>query len=238
MMREQIGGAIVLDKPLMKTSRAMCTMVRTRLVRGGAPRRIKVGHGGTLDPLATGVLVVLIGRATRLCEQVMGGTKEYLADIDLGRRSVTHDLEGEAVEVEGVRVPRVEEIREVLSGFVGDVLQRPPRHSAVKVDGRRSYALARAGEGEPLEARRVRIDAIDLVRYRFPVARVRIVCGKGVYVRSIARDLGEALGTGGMLLSLRRTRVGRFTIGQARRPTALAARLGQADLIPPGELGA
>ncbi len=236
-MSERISGAVVLDKPLMKTSRAMCTMVRTRLVRGGASRRIKVGHAGTLDPLATGVLVVLVGRATRLCEDLMDGVKEYLADIDLARRSETHDLEAEAEEVPGVRAPGLSEVEGALSSFVGEVLQRPPRHSAVKVDGARSYALARAGRGIEPEARPVRIDGIDIVRYCFPVLRVRIACGRGVYVRSIARDLGERLGTGGLLLSLRRTRVGRFSVSQACRPTALGDRLGAEDLIPLDALG-
>ncbi len=205
-----LSGILVIDKPYAMTSMTVCASIRARLRRGGAPKRIKVGHGGTLDPLATGVLVVLVGKATPLCNAIMEGQKEYLAGVDLSATSPTDDLESEPVPIPGASTPDTKTIRQVCDRFVGTIQQRPPAHSAVKIGGQRAYALARRGETIEPEPRPVRIDAIDIVSLKWPVLTLRITSGKGVYIRSLARDLGRELTGGGVLVSLRRTRVGAF----------------------------
>lgn len=223
-------GVLVVDKPLGVTSAAMCTLVKGRLKRAHAGRP-KVGHGGTLDPLATGVLVILVGRATKLSDRVMGSGKEYMAEIDLSARSPTDDLEAAPVPVRVDRPPSEADVRAACHRFLGRVMQAPPAHSAMKVGGKRAYELARAGEEAPLRPRPVEIREIELVAYAWPTARVRVSCGKGVYIRSLARDLGVALGVGGVLTALRRTRVGPFTVENASRPDTLPHALGEGDLI-------
>lgn len=210
-----IKGIIVVDKPLHLTSMNVCSVVRGRLKAGGAPKRIKVGHGGTLDPLATGVLVVLIGKATKMCDEVMAGVKGYLTTVDLSQLSTTDDLEGEKTSVVPETVPTREEIEEACAKWVGDVMQKPPAYSAIKVNGKRAYALARQGEEVVLEARPIRIDSIEVVSYEWPMLTIDVVCGKGTYIRSLGRDIGHEVGAGGMLTALRRTRVGRFTLENA-----------------------
>ncbi len=226
------SGFLVIDKPLGKTSRAMCTLVRTRLRRGGAPKRIKVGHGGTLDPLATGVVVILVGRATRLCDRVMVGEKRYVADVDLAHVSVTDDLEATPEAVEVGSVPGLGDVERACQRFVGRVEQVPPAHSAIKVGGRRAYEIARRGEDPGLKARVIEIHAIEILEYAFPRLRIDVRCGKGTYIRSLARDLGKSLGVGGMLVGLRRTRVGEFFVEKSVKPEDLGEAMGQEDLIP------
>jgi len=208
-------GLLIVDKPEGPTSMDVCRRVRARLRAGGAPKRVKVGHGGTLDPLATGVLVVLVGKATKLCDQIMAGEKRYLAEVDLSQSSTTDDREGERTVAEVERPPSREEVEAACARFVGTVEQVPPAYSAIKVDGERAYRRARAGDAPKLEARPVVIHAIELLQYEWPIATVDVRCGKGVYIRSLARDLGAALGVGGMLQSLRRTAVGEFTVDRA-----------------------
>lgn len=212
-----IRGVLNIDKPLGYTSMGVCTAIRAKLRAGGAPKRVKVGHGGTLDPLASGVLVVLIGRATREQDRIMGTDKRYTATIDLAHVSESHDRETELVPAAIEREPTREEIESVLEGsFVGDaVMQAPPAHSAVKIGGKRSYALARAGNTIEPEKRPVRIDSIDIVSYAFPELVLDVKCGKGTYIRSLARDVGLALGVGGTLVGLVRTQVGAFTLDSA-----------------------
>ncbi|RNC82389.1 MAG: tRNA pseudouridine(55) synthase TruB [Phycisphaera sp.] len=229
------AGILIIDKPLGKTSMDVCANIRWRMRNGGSPKRIKVGHGGTLDPLASGVLVVLVGRATKLQDRVMVGQKVYEAGVNLAHISRTDDREGpiEAVQCDPVTVGRV---REVLPRFVGDVMQRPPAYSAMKVGGRRAYALARKAENEAdmpkLDPRPVRIDNIEITKFDWPVLELTITCGKGTYIRSLARDIGESLGTGGMLDSLRRTRVGAFDIGSSVTLDDLHEAMTPADLLP------
>lgn len=227
-----LRGLLLIDKPEGPTSMDVCRRVRRRLVAGGAPKRVKVGHGGTLDPLATGLLVVLVGRSTRLCDAVMAGEKRYLAGIDLSARSATDDREGPVTPLEGLSPPAPELVRDALAGFVGATLQAPPAFSAVKIDGERAYRLARRGDDVRPAARPVVVHTIDVLSYRWPLLMIDLACGKGFYVRSLARDIGAALGVGGMLASLRRTRVGRFTIDQSRPLDALPDVLTQADLTP------
>ena len=161
-------GLLVIDKAYGRTSTSVCTVVKARLRAGGAPKRVKVGHGGTLDPLASGVLVVLIGKATKLCDAVMAGEKGYLAGVDLGVSSPTDDRESEPIPTPGARPVGLEEIERALGGFVGTIRQRPPAHSAVKIGGKRAYHLARAGEGPAPEARSVEVHEIRVASYEWP----------------------------------------------------------------------
>lgn len=216
-----IAGILLIDKPLRLTSMAVCAKIRGKLRGGGAPKRIKVGHGGTLDPLATGLLVVLVGKATRMCEQVMADDKEYLAAIDLAHTSPTDDLESAPQGLEISRIPDRADVEHALADFVGLVDQVPPAHSAMWVAGQRAYDLARRGRDPGLAPRPVRIDAIDILRYDFPTLEIRVTCGKGTYIRSLARDIGRSLHTGGMLAALRRTRIGAFRIENAQTLDAL-----------------
>ncbi|HRQ72578.1 MAG TPA: tRNA pseudouridine(55) synthase TruB [Phycisphaerales bacterium] len=227
------AGLLVIDKSRGPTSTSVCRLVKARLRRGGAPRTVKVGHGGTLDPLASGVLVVLVGRAaTRLCDTIMAGEKRYTAHVDLSHRSTTDDGEGELTEISVLRPPTRDEIEAVCSRFVGRIMQTPPAHSAMMVGGRRAYDMARRGEDPGLRARPVTIHSIDVVEYEWPRLVIDVRCGKGVYIRSLARDIGLALGPGAMLADLRRTAVGEFTIDRAAPLDALPEVIGQDDLIP------
>jgi tRNA pseudouridine55 synthase len=231
-------GLLIIDKPLGLTSMAICRKVRWLLVQGGAPRKMKVGHGGTLDPLATGVLVILTGKATRLCDRVMAGEKRYTAEIDLAHISPTDDRESESIPVPIQRIPTREEIVRACAAFVGSIQQKPPAYSAIWIEGERAYNLARrssrAGSEDlpQMQARAIDIHTIDILEYDFPRLTVDIRCGKGTYIRSLARDIGLALSTGGMLAALRRTAVGPFTIDQARDFQGLPEPLTQQDLLP------
>ena len=210
-------GVLTLDKPTGITSREAVDRV-SRPLRG-----IKVGHAGTLDPLASGVLVVCVGAATRLIEFVQRMPKIYRTVVRLGARSDTLDAEGLVVAVEPPCVPEESEVRAALAGQVGTIAQRPPEFSALKVAGRRAYDLARAGLEVDLAPRPVTIDRIDLLGYAWPRLELEIACGSGTYVRSIARDVGEVLGCGGLVEVLVRTRIGPFAQAKASDPRALSA---------------
>jgi tRNA pseudouridine55 synthase len=178
----------------------------------------RVGHAGTLDPCAKGVLVVGIGRsATKRLDQIVGREKEYVTRIKLGWRSTTDDREGEKEQVSVAAIPAQENIRDALKDFEGIIAQRPPAFSAVKIGGRPAYRFARARRQVELAIREVEVKEIELLAYEWPFLDLRMVTGPGVYVRAIARDLGEALGTGGYVEQLERTRVGSFVKEQAVR---------------------
>ena len=225
------SGILLVDKPLGPSSMGMCRLVRGKLRAGGAPKKIKVGHGGTLDPLATGLIVVLVGKATPLCNAIMVGEKWYDAVIDLEHRSATDDMEGELEPVPADAIPTLDDVRVACAQFTGTIQQTPPAYSAIKVDGMRAYAMARAGNTPVLTARPVEIHAIDIVSYAWPQLELNIHCGKGTYIRSLARDLGTVLKTGGVLASLRRTRIGRFSVDDAVAPEAMRDPLDQSDLL-------
>jgi tRNA pseudouridine55 synthase len=197
--------------------------------------RVKVGHAGTLDPLASGVLVLCLGSATRLVEYVQCMPKTYCAVVRLGARSDTLDADGQIEELTTPSIPSEPETREALTGLVGDVLQLPPQYSALRIRGRRAYDLARSGREAPLEPRRVRIDRIEIKDYEWPRLVLVIDCGAGTYIRSIARDVGEKLGCGGLLESLARTRIGHFTIETAIDTSTLTRETLAAHLRPPRE---
>jgi len=236
--RPPLSGLLIIDKPERITSMHVCRIIRGKLVGAGAPKRVKVGHAGTLDPLATGVLVMLIGRATKLCDLLMAGHKRYIAEIDLAHTSSTDDREGQVIAVPNLTPPTIERISGACTAFTGTIQQRPPSHSAIWVDGTRAYTLARAaemGRGEAFElpSRPVDILGIDILDYQWPRLKLDIRCGKGTYIRSLARDLGTSLGVGGMLQELRRTAVGPFLIENAVQPRELPPTLVQADLLDP-----
>ena len=208
-------GIINLDKPAGISSAFAVGGVKRLL-----PKGTKIGHAGTLDPFATGVLLLLVGKATKTCEQLMDRAKQYEAVIRLGATTATDDLDSPAepfaCDAELPTAPPTREaVADALAMQVGEVMQRPPVFSAIKVGGRRAYALARRGEAVALPPRVVSIYRIDLLDYTWPEARVRVDCGRGTYVRAIARDLGERLGVGGYLTALRRTAIGPFSIADA-----------------------
>jgi tRNA pseudouridine55 synthase len=206
-----------LNKPTGLTSRDAVDRV-SRPLRG-----TKVGHAGTLDPLASGVLVVCVGAATRLIEYVQRQPKTYRTVVRLGARSDTLDADGRVVEDAAARAPAEAEVRAALAGQVGTILQVPPQFSALKVEGRRAYDLARAGSAVELAARPVTIRRIELQGYAWPRLELEIECGGGTYIRSIARDVGEALGCGGLVEVLVRTRIGPFALAEALDPLGLSA---------------
>lgn len=176
----------------------------------------KVGHGGTLDPLASGVLVVAIGReSTKKLTSSIRGNKEYIAEVFLGATSTTDDEEGEKDFFEVNNPPKLEEIKKILSNFIGEIMQRPPIFSALKIKGKRAYEYAREGKDLKLEVRPVTINDIEVLQYEYPVLKIRVESGSGVYIRSLARDIGESLGTGAYLKNLIRTKVGDFNIDEA-----------------------
>jgi len=178
----------------------------------------KVGHAGTLDPCATGVLVIGVGRpATKKLGQIVGQEKEYVTRVKLGWRSSTDDREGEKEPVTVSEVPSQQRVREALMRFQGTLRQKPPAFSAIKVGGQTAYKLARAKKSVHLPAREVEAKEIELLAYAWPFVDIRLVTGSGFYVRSLARDLGELLGTGGYVEKLERTRVGSYTKEDALR---------------------
>lgn len=231
-------GILVIDKQPKFTSMDVCAIIRTRLRRGGAPKRIKVGHAGTLDPLATGVLVVLIGKATTLVPRYMAAEKEYETTVDFSRLSTTDDLGGVLTDVPLPRAIDRAEIDSAITRFVGTIEQTPPQYSAMRIGGRRAYEMAREGEVAPLKPRPVVVHAIDVLDFAWPSVSLRIRCGKGVYIRSLGRDLGAALGVGGVLTALRRTRVGEFDVQRAQRLDQLPDVLVQEHLLPVPEFSA
>ncbi|MGD8848312.1 MAG: tRNA pseudouridine(55) synthase TruB [Anaerolineales bacterium] len=198
-------GLITVDKPVGPTSHKVVSVVRKSTgVR-------KVGHAGTLDPRASGVLVLCLGSATRLSEFLSTASKRYEAVVRFGSSTETYDAEGDFVRVTGA-APSLNDIQELLPMFRGDIEQVPPAYSAIKVQGRKAYELARSGEDVELEAREVTIYKLGIMDYNPPDLVLDIECSAGTYIRSIANDLGEALSTGAHLANLRRTKAGPFTL--------------------------
>jgi tRNA pseudouridine55 synthase len=220
------SGILVLNKPTGITSRKLVDQVARLLPR------TKVGHAGTLDPLATGILIVCVGAATRLVENVQDLPKTYRTLIRLGARSDTLDADGR-IEIEASpNVPSSGEIQQAIFPLAGTVMQQPPAFSAIKIQGKRAYDLARAGQTIDLTPRLVRIDRIGVIDYAWPHLELEIECGGGTYIRSIARDVGDALGCGGYVEALVRTRTGPFTLELAIDPQALSSESIQGLLRP------
>lgn len=212
-MNFQTGEIIAIDKPYRMSSFGALAHIRYVLSKF-LHHKVKIGHAGTLDPLATGVLVLCTGKKTKEIEQLQTHTKEYTATLQLGATTASYDLEHTVNHTYPTRHITRQLIEKTLPQFVGDIQQVPPTYSAVKVNGDRAYALRRAGENVTLKPKNVRIDEIELTHYDDETKQLglRVVCGKGTYIRSLARDLGRALGSGAFLTELRRTRVGDFTV--------------------------
>jgi len=208
-----VSGVLVVDKPVGLTSHDVVQIIR----RGTNIRR--AGHTGTLDPRASGVLVILVGPAVRLSEYVSASDKRYQATIRLGVSTDTYDSEGEYVEpvrpTVSVNDITEDQFQDALMQFVGEIKQVPPPYSAVKVQGRKAYEIARNGEEVELEPRTINVYSLDLLEWSPPEAVVDVFCSSGTYVRSLANDLGKALGSGAHLVGLRRTKSGRFTLRDA-----------------------
>ena len=202
------GEILYIDKPLGWTSFDAVKRVRGALTRRLGVKKLKVGHAGTLDPLATGVMIICTGRATKRIDELQAGVKEYIADIALGATTPSYDLETEIDATYPTDHITREAVEEVLKRFTGRIEQIPPAYSACKIDGRRAYDLARKGREVDLKPKILVIDSIELLDYSPTLIRVRVVCSKGTYIRALARDIGAALGTGAHLAALRRTRVG------------------------------
>jgi tRNA pseudouridine55 synthase len=220
-VNERSSGLVLVDKPAGWTSHDVVGRVRT------LARTRRVGHAGTLDPMATGVLVLGVERATRLLGHLALRDKSYLATIRLGQSTVTDDAEGDVLYAASAAAVTEEDVRAGLAGMTGEIDQVPAAVSAVKVAGQRSYARVRAGERPDLPARRVTVAELELLALRRPDpdlldCGVAVTCSSGTYVRAIARDLGAALGVGGHLTRLRRTRVGGFHLADCRRLEELA----------------
>jgi tRNA pseudouridine55 synthase len=212
-MQEQFeqGRVLLIDKPLTWTSFNVVSKIRSAI------RIKKVGHAGTLDPLATGLLIVCTGKFTKRINEFMGQEKEYMATFTLGARTPTYDLESEPTDFRPLDGITEMVLRRIALDFTGDIMQVPPIHSAIKQKGKPVYLMARKGQEVHLEPRPVTIRAFDILEVRLPAVDVRIVCTTGTYIRSLANDFGEALGCGGYLSALRRTRIGDSLVEKAQQ---------------------
>lgn len=209
LLKNIVSGVLVVDKPVGYTSHDIVQIIR----RGTGIRR--AGHTGTLDPRASGVLVVLVGPAVRLSEYVSASDKRYQATIHMGSSTDTYDSEGSITSFAAVDEISIEQFENILDQFTGEIQQVPPPYSAVKVKGRKAYEMARKGEEVELEPRTINVFSLELIEWDPPEAVVDVFCSSGTYVRSLANDLGSALGCGAHLIGLRRTKSGRFTLRDA-----------------------
>lgn len=225
-----IHGVIAIDKPRGPTSMSMVNLIRRR------SGRVKTGHAGTLDPLATGVLVLGLGRMTKRLGELTNTIKRYTTVIDLSATTIGHDAETPPIDVEVSHVPSSTEVETAVQRFHGAFMQSPPIFSAVKVDGRRAYAAARKGEVVTIDPRPVVVNEISVIAYDWPTITIEIECEKGFYVRSLARDLGRALHVGGYCLEIRRSAVGPFTLEMAIALEDLPDIISQEDLVLPDQV--
>lgn len=227
------GETLLIDKPVGWTSFDIVKRVRSTLTRRYGLKKLKVGHAGTLDPLASGVMIVVTGRSTKMIEQLQAGVKEYIATIALGATTPSFDLETEI----DARYPTDHITRQLveqtLSRFTGRIEQIPPAFSACKIDGKRAYELARKGKEVDLKPKILVIDEIELLEFSPDSITVRVVCSKGTYIRALARDIGQALRSGGHLTALRRTRVGDALIGDCLEIDRTVELLREVDITLP-----
>lgn len=221
------GEVLFFNKPLTWTSFDLVNKFRYKLSRKLNVKKIKVGHAGTLDPLATGVMIICTGKATKRIDEFQYQTKEYIATIKLGETTPSFDLETEVDQVYPVEHITKELLDKVLPAFVGTIEQVPPVYSACKVDGKRAYELARAGQEVELKSKTLVIDELEMLSCDLPVIKLRIVCSKGTYIRALARDIGLALNSGAHLIALERTRIGEVTLDKCMNPEDIDAFLAQ-----------
>jgi tRNA pseudouridine55 synthase len=203
------GKVLLLDKPIGWTSFNMVQKVRY------LTRVTKVGHAGTLDPLATGLLIICTGKFTKQINTYMGMTKEYTGSMVIGATTPTYDLESEPENFKNIDHITEEQIHEATKPFVGDILQMPPQHSAIKKDGKRLYESARQGIEVKVDPRPITISVFEITSIELPTIHFRVVCSTGTYIRSLVKDFGDALGVGAYMSALRRTQIGDFKVGDA-----------------------
>ena len=217
------GEVLLVDKPLEWTSFQAVSKIRFTLQKELGLKKLKVGHAGTLDPLATGLLIICVGKKTKEISTFMGQAKEYIAQITFGGTTPSYDLESEIDATFPTEHLSIEAIKDVLPQFQGVIQQYPPIFSAIKQGGVRMYEKARAGEEVVVEPRTVQIDEIEILSFENNVLRLRVLCGKGTYIRSLAHDLGKALNSGAHLSALRRTKIGSFVADGAKNPIEWSA---------------
>lgn len=219
-MRFREGEILCFDKPYRMTSFKVVAHIRHLLCEklNTNKKKLKVGHAGTLDPLATGVLIICTGRATKRIEELQSHTKEYIATLRLGATTSSYDMEHEENAVYPTEHITQELVEQTLHNFVGEIQQIPPSYSACKIDGQPAYKKARQGQEVNLKPKTLVIDEIELVECNIPDIKIRVVCSKGTYIRALARDIGEALNSGAYLTSLRRTRIGDVTVDKCIDP--------------------
>lgn len=225
------GEVLSFNKPLGWTSFKLVGHVRYHMCKKTGVKKMKVGHAGTLDPLATGVMIVCSGKATKRIEEFQYQTKEYIATIALGATTPSFDLEHEIDVTYPTEHITCELVEETLPKFIGEIQQIPPAFSACKVDGKRAYDLARKGEEVELKPKLLVIDEIELLECNLPEIKIRVVCSKGTYIRALARDIGQALGSGAHLTGLIRTRVGDFKLEDCLDPTEFAEWIEAQDVV-------
>jgi len=219
------GEILVLNKPLDWTSFDLVNKVRIMLCRLMKIKKLKIGHAGTLDPKATGVMVLCSGKLTKQIDEIQADEKEYVALLKVGATTPSFDLETEEDEQFATAHITRETLENVLPSFVGAIEQIPPAYSAIKVDGKRAYKLARKGKEVELKAKMLVVKEIEILRFEMPEIELRIVCSKGTYIRALARDIGKALNSGAYLKGLIRTRIGEYSIDQSLDLTELADML-------------
>lgn len=214
-MLSHMDGIVLIDKPKGWTSFDVVAKVRGIIRRETGLKKPKVGHTGTLDPLATGLLVLVVGKYTKRVPELSKADKTYEVTMKLGEVSSTGDDEGDKTFVSDTQ-PLEKEVIRAVKGFVGDIEQIPPAYSAIKVNGQRAYKLARAGKEVKIEPRKVKIYEIDAIAYDYPAVRFTAKVSSGTYIRSLVEDIGKALGSGAYMSDLRRTQVGEFTIEKSK----------------------
>jgi tRNA pseudouridine55 synthase len=208
------GAVLYFNKPLEWTSFDLVNKVRIMIRSALGIKKIKIGHAGTLDPLATGILIVCTGKATKQIEKFQYQTKEYIATIRVGATTPSFDLETPVNEVYDTNHITRELVEKVLLEFTGEIHQVPPVYSAVKINGKRAYEYAREGKEVEIKPKILVIDEIELLEYSFPDIKIRVVCSKGTYIRALARDIGVALTSGAHLIGLERTKIGNITLNE------------------------
>ncbi len=229
------GEILYIDKPLEWTSFNVVKRLRSCILRRIGSKKLKVGHAGTLDPLATGVMIICTGRATKRIDELQAGVKEYIATIGLGATTPSYDLET-AIDAHYPTDHITRElVLDTLERFKGRIEQVPPAFSACKIDGHRAYKMARRGEEVQLKAKILVIDEIELLEFSPTSIAIRVVCSKGTYIRALARDIGEALRSGGHLTALRRTRVGEVSVADCITVDQAVELIQNTDIEMPAE---